>query len=77
MKRVVLAALVSVGCSSVEAWIGDRAYTPIACDPGVADCDGSLSTGCETNVASDARHCGACDHACAAGQHCVASVCTP
>jgi len=75
MKRALLASLCLVGCAASGEWIGDRAYTRIACDPGVADCDGLLHTGCETLVASDAANCGACGHACGAGQACVGSVC--
>lgn len=36
-----------------------------ACAPGRGDCDGRLDTGCETDVASDVDHCGACGRRCA------------
>lgn len=54
------------------------------CDNGFADCDvGSLSsdaTGCETNVASDPAHCGACGISCTSAsgsESCVAGQCQP
>jgi sugar lactone lactonase YvrE len=36
-----------------------------ACSAGWADCDGSSSTGCEAQLATDLNHCGACNAACA------------
>ncbi|MEZ4394039.1 MAG: hypothetical protein R3A48_23440 [Polyangiales bacterium] len=36
-----------------------------SCDAGFADCDGNPSNGCEVNLRADARHCGACQSACA------------
>lgn len=44
MIRVALLLLV-IGCHSNP---GDRLYTPIDCEEGTADCDGSLETGCES-----------------------------
>lgn len=37
---------------------------------GLVDCDGE-----SVDLSSDARHCGACDHACAEGELCVDRVC--
>src|SRR5204862_237291 len=51
-----------------------------ACDPGFADCNGSKhADGCETNVAADPAHCGACTTACSlphAAAGCAAGACT-
>ncbi|MBZ0118994.1 MAG: hypothetical protein K8H88_18505 [Sandaracinaceae bacterium] len=41
------------------------------CQPGWGDCDGMVSTGCETRV-DDAANCGACGIGCSTGQVCVA-----
>jgi hypothetical protein len=35
-----------------------------ACKPGFTDCDGDPKTGCESDVNSDAKNCGACGKAC-------------
>lgn len=50
-----------------------------ACEAGFADCNGDkLGDGCETNVASDPMHCGACGVACSndnISAACTAGVC--
>ena len=51
-----------------------------ACAAGFADCNGVASDGCEVNVNTDSRNCGACNlatasHVCAAGQVCNAGTC--
>ncbi|HWZ89664.1 MAG TPA: hypothetical protein VNW92_12460 [Polyangiaceae bacterium] len=38
-----------------------------SCNPGFADCNGIAKDGCETNIASDVKNCGACNAACAIG----------
>jgi hypothetical protein len=38
----------------------------VACRPGFGDCDGNPANGCETDLTSDAAHCGTCDSACPA-----------
>lgn len=45
------------GCSNGVCSVG-------TCDTGYADCDGSVWSGCETILASDVNHCGACNNAC-------------
>lgn len=35
------------------------------CSAGLGDCDGDMANGCETNLGSSTRHCGACGNACA------------
>ncbi|MBI5518275.1 MAG: FG-GAP repeat protein [Deltaproteobacteria bacterium] len=37
----------------------------ITCDAGFGDCDGMVSTGCETRTSSTVAHCGACGVGCA------------
>jgi hypothetical protein len=56
----------------------------IVCDTDRADCMNGLADGCETNVSSNVRNCGMCDHACPAsvgtpacfGGVCGISTCT-
>lgn len=45
------------------------------CSEGFGDCNGSVADGCETDVRRSTVHCGACGHACAAGQSCIAGTC--
>jgi len=49
------------------------------CLAGRGDCDGKISTGCETNTMTDDNNCGACGHACnvAAGEGCSDGQCVP
>ena len=44
-----------------------------ACTPGFADCDGLPQTGCETDVTTDALHCGTCGKVCPPAPDAVAS----
>jgi hypothetical protein len=37
------------------------------CNAGFADCDGIVKNGCETNIASDTKNCGACNAVCTIG----------
>jgi hypothetical protein len=46
-----------------------------SCAQGFADCDRDAANGCEAELATDARHCGACERACGAGQACAAGAC--
>ncbi len=49
----------------------------LACDAGTGDCDAAPGDGCETDLATDHAHCGACGHACASDEVCAASACVP
>lgn len=45
-----------------------------SCEPGYADCDGDLDTGCEVSLQST-DNCGGCGVRCADGEQCVGNVC--
>ena len=51
-----------------------------ACSAGLADCDGTVANGCETNLGTSATNCGACGRACPARPNtagaCSAGACT-
>jgi hypothetical protein len=46
-----------------------------SCTGGYADCDQNPSNGCEVNLQSDTKSCGACGKACAMGQVCANGQC--
>ena len=53
--------------------------TIATCNAGYADCNGNASDGCEINLMSDVRNCGACGNVCSfanASGACVGGVCT-
>ncbi len=50
-----------------------------ACQPGYGECDGNLTNGCETSLASSPAHCGSCGRSCTAPNAvsaCASSTCT-
>ncbi len=51
------------GCSSV-------------CSPNFGDCNGDGTDGCETDLKTNASHCGKCLNACGDGGTCVGGTCT-
>lgn len=54
-----------IECSSVNGTATCSAGAcAIACASGFGDCDGKVSTGCETNTKTDPSHCGSCSTAC-------------
>lgn len=46
-----------------------------SCDPGLGDCDHDPSNGCETSLAANRDHCGACGNRCPGDLLCMADVC--
>jgi hypothetical protein len=48
----------------------------LSCNVGFLDCNRSIGDGCEADVRSDARNCGACGMACTGGGRCVSGACT-
>ena len=56
------------GCAGGQCAVG-------SCNPPYEDCNHLYNNGCETNLKADGQHCGACGHACLAGQTCIAGVC--
>jgi hypothetical protein len=72
-----------IGCAIV--WdIPDREHDPrvscagsaCACVGGFGDCDGHADNGCETELETDERHCGACGRDCQGGA-CSSGQCGP
>ena len=48
----------------------------LLCDAGFADCNEDVADGCESDPATDASHCGACNHDCQGGE-CEDGRCQP
>ncbi|NMB74800.1 MAG: hypothetical protein GYA21_06680 [Myxococcales bacterium] len=46
-----------------------------SCETGFGDCNDTAADGCETDLVADQANCGACAHACPAGQECRDSQC--
>ncbi|MFO0647184.1 MAG: FG-GAP-like repeat-containing protein [Polyangiales bacterium] len=53
----------------------DGAHCPAQCPADTADCDGDVSTGCETLTAFDPVNCGACGVVCRVGVPCLRGAC--
>ena len=51
------------------------ACSAAACGPDLADCDGNVANGCETNTKTSPQSCGTCGNACAPGDVCSAGTC--
>ncbi|MFO0651193.1 MAG: MXAN_6577-like cysteine-rich protein [Polyangiales bacterium] len=47
-----------------------------SCNTGFADCNGTLSDGCEVNLQTSASNCGACGMACSGSASCSAGICS-
>jgi hypothetical protein len=67
----------SYTCQCPTGFTGANCQTTVVatCSTGFADCDGSSSNGCETNLNSSAASCGACGIACGAGLLCAQGSC--
>ncbi len=66
-------ATVADGGASVDAGTADGGTVDVGgptCAPGQTDCEGTC-----VNTETDGTHCGACDHACTAGQRCANGIC--
>ena len=48
----------------------------LLCEDGFGDCNGRRNEGCEENLTSSNKHCGACGMACGKGSSCMQSECT-
>ncbi len=46
-----------------------------SCNANFGNCDGATANGCEVNLQTDAKNCGACNLVCPNGQMCVAGKC--
>lgn len=68
------AAAGSLECGGIAIVEPPRGDAGAACTAGLGDCDQSPSNGCETDLTSDAQHCGACGHGCQGG-HCQSARC--
>ena len=55
-------------CSSGMCWVE-------SCNFGWGDCDGVFSNGCETNVLTNSKNCGACFTVCQGGTTCSSGQC--
>ncbi|MBN9163540.1 MAG: hypothetical protein BGO98_24560 [Myxococcales bacterium 68-20] len=67
-------------CSQASGWTTGVAVCSYGscrfqCAQGRGDCNGDLRDGCETNLDSDPRNCGACGNSCEPGQPCMAGRC--
>lgn len=79
MRAAILAVAVCsatlAACGASSATVdAEHIYTPFACDPGTADCDGLFSTGCETDLRTR-EDCGGCGVTCREGQRCAVGTC--
>lgn len=72
-------------CGSCDSVCGEGANTiggscaastcTLDCAVDYADCDGKAATGCETLVAGNSEHCGACDNRCSDAANVASAVC--
>ena len=69
------------GCGHVcttangTAGCGGGSCTVASCNPGFGDCNRNVADGCETNLNTDPKNCGACGKVCGTGQSCVKGAC--
>jgi hypothetical protein len=62
-------------CKENRDCLSNNCSNGLCCGAGTANCDGSAANGCEAMLASDAKNCGSCGHACAMTQSCSSSAC--
>lgn len=74
LLRSALLTFTLSACGASSSLDGDHLYTRIACEPMTADCDGRLSTGCETDTTT-VTDCGGCGVTCDPGRRCVEGTC--
>lgn len=55
--------------------ICNRGHCAFACNNLYGDCNFDMGDGCETSLADDPKHCGACDHKCQDGEICWRGAC--
>lgn len=66
MKSRCVDGACELECFSEESWIDPKDWR---------NCNGLIDDGCETNVVTDPKNCGACGNVCAAGTPCIDGKC--
>ena len=61
--------------SGMNASAGSTGSGGMMCSSDLADCDGKPENGCETNIKTDTKNCGSCQHKCAKPMECKESTC--
>jgi hypothetical protein len=63
-------------CGDTSRCSAGRCSTTAACTAPMADCDGNMVNGCETNTATSVANCGGCGVRCMSPNACAAGICT-
>jgi hypothetical protein len=77
LRHLALAAL-ALGACGPDRYVDPHVSCdggPCGCVGGFDDCDGNGDNGCESDLASDEKNCGACGNACDHGT-CVGGACS-
>ncbi|MBN9160686.1 MAG: hypothetical protein BGO98_13885 [Myxococcales bacterium 68-20] len=76
-NKCLLYAPIHMSSRCVEGTCELECFSPY--DPGNQkdwrNCDGKVDNGCEADVLTNVKHCGACGNACAPGEPCIDGVC--
>ena len=72
---VALACASTFGSPPNTLWACVAGACQTACGSTYGDCDMEPSNGCESTLATDPEHCGACGNSCGVGGVCTAGVC--